>query len=656
MRIPTRRLHRAFPELDRFTDEQCKIFIRAASKHGWRPRIHAAILLLSVPLTGLLALTASSFARLWIDDNVPGGVDRPAWDWVEYAGYLLACFGAALVAFLLRDLLFISRVRRVIRGRGSCIGCRYSLLGITIAEGFTVTCPECGLSIEADPALHEITTDDSGRRQFMPSGAHEGMVFWTPRRRKRLKRALIAAAVFVFVVLPLCWGGYELFLRVQASIARAQRHDPADFLALIERHQISIASPLSADASPDADANVWVIIEAVERGRAGVDEEVTARYEHLDDSGRSQDPHFGALLPGARDDNIDWTPSLKQQQDLALALINGYREAGVLDLLDSVADAPLAVRPAPAARGEPLALSSFISNAAVRNLARICAARMHLARQAGDLESFTRAAETGLALARATEMQGSLNHSLVSVAVEGLMHQRLRAVLCDHPDAEWVDAIDRAVERQRPNVPAGYPFQTEKLYGLDLIAWLFSDPDRARFGRFSDQLKHLSHTKLEGALGTYWQNRDAFEEAMDSAAALAGLDAYQRDPGRLPLATRGLLLMEVMLSGSEQILGTLDTRHATRRGTTIMLALERHRIARGTYPDSLDELVPEFLDALPLDPWSGETFCYTDLTGPGTHPHYQLYALGKNMTDDGGAASLEGGLRQADMIFSPERH
>lgn len=647
MRIPTRRLHRAFPELDRFTDEQCKIFIRAASKHGWRPRIHAAILLLSVPLTGLLALTASSFARLWIDKNVPGGVDRPAWDWVEYAGYLLACFGAALVAFLLRDLLFISRVRRVIRGRGSCIGCRYSLLGITIAEGFTVTCPECGLSIEADPELHEITTDDSGRRQFMPSGAHEGMVFWTPRRRKRLRRASITAAVLVFVVLPLCWGGYEVFLHRQAARARAQRPGAEGVVAFIEQHQ-------PADGASAGAADVWDIIEGLAWERAGIDEEVTARYEYLDDRGEPQDPDFDALLPGATDHPYGWQLPLWQRQPLALALLDAYREGGVLDTLDSIADAPRAVGNPSRGPDMPVTLAILNLDRGFRDFIRVNDARMHLAHRAGDLEEFARAAESGLALARAFELQGTIIETAVARETEERYHTRMREVLTARPGAAWVNAIEHAIERQRPDLPAEYPFEVQKLHTLDTFAWFFADPDNVRFGRRSGGLELLAVAwfRIDGRIGTYAQNRDAYIAAMDAAATHAGLDAHAR-VAPAPRDTHGLALLDLYLPSIDGVVDTLDRRAASRRATATMLALERYRLARGRYPDALAELVPDFLDALPLDPWSGEPFRYFNLTRSGTAPHYGLYALGPDMQDDGGKRSDSPGREGTDMVFSP---
>ena len=65
---------------------------------------------------------------------------------------------------------------------------------------------------------------------------------------------------------------------------------------------------------------------------------------------------------------------------------------------------------------------------------------------------------------------------------------------------------------------------------------------------------------------------------------------------------------------------------------SIACALERCRVARGRFPDSLADLVPAFLPALPHDVISGKPLGYR-LQPDG---HYVVYSVGWNGTDDGG--------------------
>jgi len=66
-------------------------------------------------------------------------------------------------------------------------------------------------------------------------------------------------------------------------------------------------------------------------------------------------------------------------------------------------------------------------------------------------------------------------------------------------------------------------------------------------------------------------------------------------------------------------------------GTAVGLALERYRLAHGVYPEALDALVPDYLEALPVDRINGEPLHYrlgTD--GP------VVYSVGSDGDDDGG--------------------
>jgi hypothetical protein len=60
-------------------------------------------------------------------------------------------------------------------------------------------------------------------------------------------------------------------------------------------------------------------------------------------------------------------------------------------------------------------------------------------------------------------------------------------------------------------------------------------------------------------------------------------------------------------------------------------ALERYRIANGSYPDSLDALAPQFIEKLPHDIINGGPLKYRK-----TDNSFVLYSIGWNEKDDGG--------------------
>lgn len=61
-------------------------------------------------------------------------------------------------------------------------------------------------------------------------------------------------------------------------------------------------------------------------------------------------------------------------------------------------------------------------------------------------------------------------------------------------------------------------------------------------------------------------------------------------------------------------------------------ALERYRLAQGGYPESLSDLVPKYLEAVPVDLMDGQLLRYKKRADGW----FDLYSVGYNGTDDGG--------------------
>jgi hypothetical protein len=65
------------------------------------------------------------------------------------------------------------------------------------------------------------------------------------------------------------------------------------------------------------------------------------------------------------------------------------------------------------------------------------------------------------------------------------------------------------------------------------------------------------------------------------------------------------------------------------------IALERYRLARGEFPESLDALAPQFLEKIPHDIINDQPLHYRLDDG-----QFVLYSVGWNETDDGGVVEL----------------
>ena len=110
---------------------------------------------------------------------------------------------------------------------------------------------------------------------------------------------------------------------------------------------------------------------------------------------------------------------------------------------------------------------------------------------------------------------------------------------------------------------------------------------------------------------------------------------------RVPLIhTRSQLLADVcfnlMVSCSYESQNALDRSNAQLDLLRLAVALERYKSANEKYPATLDELVPVFLEEVPLDAFTGrKTLMYK--LAPNMETAFLLYSYGMNEADDGGA-------------------
>ena len=650
MRIPLSNIWRAFPELDRFTDDQCKRFVRSACKRGWQRHFHRAGIGCLTFVFFILCFWAMMTLLMWLDS--PFHLYRIPFALLT-AALLIVAFGLpAAVAMVIRDRLLLRRIRFVLHTRGSCPSCQYSLLGIVVSAGNIVICPECGMEIEADPSLKELTTDEQGRALFTPSDRIEDTRFWTDRRKRLAKRVAIGLGVFLFVVLPGGWGAYELFLWQQAKTADAERPGVAGIMEFIESHQPPGVTAL--------DVNAFDIFFEAQILRDSITSKVSAQPRYIDDEwGDSYFPIFYEIY-APQSGNLDDRTLKKNRmgRELAEELLVAYREGGVFDTLDSLASARRAVRPLTIGANQPMHTVLLPELGEARVFARINSARMHLALKAGDRDEFLAAFETNLALARMLYHQPFMIDMLVANAIEAMAYNRLRYAFPQHPDADWLDGIEAAIDRQRLSLPRDHVFQSVRFTLLDTVAWFFRDTSNTRFGRFSPGLDSIGgigggigSVELGMRLGTYAENRDTLNEYYDAVAEAALLDPFERTTS--VHHPDDLLLLNLLRSSISQPLYVASQLEVWRRGTAVMIALERYYLDHGSYPDTLSVLVPEHLAVLPVDPWTGEPLRYRPIgEGAGT---YVLYSVGPDATDDGGGPNIVtqwGGTRNPDTILS----
>lgn len=118
------------------------------------------------------------------------------------------------------------------------------------------------------------------------------------------------------------------------------------------------------------------------------------------------------------------------------------------------------------------------------------------------------------------------------------------------------------------------------------------------------------------------------------APVVADLEARRRAEGPQRMLVPGRWFMGMPPTGAWQALLDAARRDplAADRAARTALAIERFRRAeQDRPPDTLDVLVPRFLDALPVDPFTDQPVRYRR-----TADGYVVYSVGPNLRDDGG--------------------
>lgn len=366
----------------------------------------------------------------------------------------------------------------------------------------------------------------------------------------------------------------------------------------------------STSSSPDP-ANGWPhIAEAL----ALLDQiEADAMKELRDLHPDMTGPDYGTLAPHRP---IDPELIIAGEPEAARLVFADARLANVIAALDRAAASP-------SIRTDLLGTSSSSS---IRRLARFVAARMRLAAAEGDWPAVEASVHHSRALVRAASTDAPLIGWLVAAAVEAMALQHTHEVVASAPEATLA-RLHAAWEPSGWSPPIADAFGRERTFAYEELT-------EDAFARLNDDQR----AKREAAL------RLKLDAMFDLLHELALLDGPAR---RTSPHAEALQQLESDLGGSwrpefrviaelpsalKYSIAASDQQRVQRLGLQTRLALELFKRRHGTYPPSLEALVPEFRDAVAPDAVSGKPLVYR-LEPDGT---FVLYSVGYDQTDDGG--------------------
>lgn len=172
MRLITRNVYRAIPDLDGFSDETCRRIVSQVYRLRWI-RITLAMIgtfVGMVPVAVIIALLLTpyiaGFAHLVGAKNETSGI------YVGGTAIISIVVGLpAYTAFRVRNRMLLLGCRWLVERKDRCASCAYPLTGLRTAPDQTVRCPECGRDSKPDSAVSEIAAAAATSTTPQPSSS-----------------------------------------------------------------------------------------------------------------------------------------------------------------------------------------------------------------------------------------------------------------------------------------------------------------------------------------------------------------------------------------------------------------------------------------------------------------------------------------------------
>lgn len=456
----------------------------------------------------------------------------------------------------------------------------------------------------------------------------------------------ILAILGVFL-LWLCYAIYWSYTAVPGSGNEA---------ALRIDQLIADNQPKDADGAPGSKA----VLDTIELYKK---EEAAFKADHP--ARQTQSGLFSQPKDAIEFETFGQTGAPDADTERARLFLNRLEKSGLPAALNSVAAHSAFARPiVERAKSEHLLDILLPDQKPLRSLARYSSARMHVAAKEGDEQELIASFDATLGLARSTASEPLLISRVVAFSMVNMAVSELRTTLIERQlSAETLDALVASLERQSKWPPITFAIEGERQLMHDGIQKSFTDNGNGdgRFipsgtsmfagdGFFGNHVTGVAakFRKVQNIVGfvvagkksTLTLADELFDEyvifAQQSAVARRASGREARYPTGMEF--RRYPIISILLPITQQAVVLQAAHDSNLTGTRLMLAIEQFRAKRGMYPTSLDQLVPEFLAAVPTDPFTGTPYGYIEHARPDEFGRsYLLYSYGNNFVDDGGA-------------------
>ena len=369
---------------------------------------------------------------------------------------------------------------------------------------------------------------------------------------------------------------------------------------------------------------------------------------------------------------LDWiggTPWSREQVPLVADWIDQHAEQ--YDLLHQAVAKPKLYLPSPSLLLNPndlLIVMDLSQIQAFRSAARCLTARVNYFLGEGNVAAAWKDTQVTYKISQRMSRKFFIGE-FVSIAIEGVAYHSTLQILDDENLTPEVAQEIRDYLQQRPLRHHMFRVldQGERLLLVATILEIsgkrsMTTPDLSDYADELGTLVGLAQTSCDWdcvlKTGNEWYDRDV--EAMkipdweERQAALALVEAdftTQQNAAMANLATSllnrkkrsqqvGNLITSLMQPASTPALAVEDRSNTRLQLLQTAAALALYRLGEGDYPDSLEAMVPKYLETLPVDLFHAAPLVYQK-----TKAGYLLYSRGGNGKDDGGSNKIQENYR-----------
>ena len=271
-----------------------------------------------------------------------------------------------------------------------------------------------------------------------------------------------------------------------------------------------------------------------------------------------------------------------------------------------------------------------------RSAARLIALRSRYLAASGKPDEAVDSIISSLRFTRVVNEQTMLIAYLVKIACLGVAHEDVKIVLqVSHPSEKSLAKLQQELLKTDKPWDFEKMILAERVYGIETMGVIPIDennptqlPERwSKSLRSSPWLKQESLDYLRNMSQNVITSRKPWPEFYNEM---------------LILSPKGMTA-KILNPAFARVAMNVDRGLATGRSAYTAVAIARYRLANNKLPEKLSDLVPAYMQKIPMDPFTGKDILYRH-----NNESYTVYSAYKNKKDDQGAIESQEALECKD--------